>query len=158
MCWGVSRVYLGDDHAPAAGRAFCAEQLSAALTDRPGRGDLIDDANVVVSELLTNSIRARSRVARLSLALHRDVLRVIVDDDGPGQPRMRTAENAETDGRGLAIVASIARAWSVNRLIPGKQVWAELDVSPELTVDLPSCHRPTRFETRPTSSSTSPGI
>lgn len=146
MCWGASEVYVSADRAPAAGRQFCVEQLRAALTDGPGRDALIYDATVIVSELLTNSIRAQSRVMRLSMALHRDVLRVIVDDDAPGQPRVRTAEHADTTGRGMAIVASIASAWSVERLIPGKQVWAELDVPPELTVDLPSCHRPTRFQ------------
>ncbi len=146
MCWGASRAYESNDRAPAAGRQFCIEQLHAALTDLPGRDQLVDDATLIVSELLTNSVRARSRVARLSLALHRDVLRVIVDDDAPGQPRVRAVESAETTGRGMAIVASIATAWSVERLIPGKQVWAELDVAPALTADLPSCHRPTRFE------------
>jgi anti-sigma regulatory factor (Ser/Thr protein kinase) len=145
MCWGASQVYVSDARAPAVGRQFCVEQLRAALTDGPGRDDLIYDATVVVSELLTNSIRAHSRVARLSLALHRDVLRVIVDDDAPGQPRVRAAESAETSGRGMAIVASLASAWSVERLISGKQVWAELEVPTELTADLPSCHRPTRF-------------
>ncbi len=146
MCWGASQAYASDVRAPAAGRQFCAEQLRTALTDRPGRDDLIDDAVLVVSELLTNSLRAQSRVARLSLALHRDLLRIVVDDDAPGQPRVRTAASIETTGRGMAIVASLASAWSVERLIPGKQVWAELDVPPELTVDLPSCHRPTRFQ------------
>jgi anti-sigma regulatory factor (Ser/Thr protein kinase) len=145
MCWGASEVYLCDARAPAAGRQFCIQQLSAALTEAPGRDDLVYDATVVVSELLTNSIRAGGSVARLSLALHRDLLRVTVDDDATGLPRIRAAESAATSGRGMAIVASLASKWSVERLIPGKQVWAELDLPPELTADLPSCHRPMRF-------------
>ncbi len=115
------------------------------LTDGPGRDDLVHDVALVVSELMTNSVRARSRLVRLSLALHRDVVRIVVDDDAPGEPKVRNAEDAEPSGRGMAIVASLATAWSVERLIPGKQVWAELAVPVELTADLPSCHRPVRF-------------
>ena len=146
MCWSASQVYVGDDHAPGIGRSFCIAQLRAALADGPGRDDLIYDTALVASELLTNSVRAGSRVTRFSLAVHRDHLRVVVDDDAPGQPRARTPESDETTGRGIAIVTSIASHWSVEPLIPGKRVWAELDVPPDLTADLPSCHRPTRFE------------
>jgi anti-sigma regulatory factor (Ser/Thr protein kinase) len=145
MCWSASQVYVCDARAPSAGRRFCVEQLGAALSEGRGREDLIYDAALVVSELLTNSIRAQSGITRLSLAVHRDLMRIIVDDDAPGLPRIRATRNADTTGRGMAIVASIASNWSVERLIPGKQVWAELDVPPELTIDLPSCHRPIRF-------------
>jgi anti-sigma regulatory factor (Ser/Thr protein kinase) len=146
MCWGVSRTYAAHERVAALGRRFCDDQLRAALVSTPRRDELLSDAMLVVSELLTNSMRAGSHVIRLSLALHRDVLRVVVDDDGAGQPRIRAAEDVETSGRGMLIVASLARAWAVETLIPGKQVWAELAVPEELTVDLPSCHRPVRFD------------
>lgn len=146
MCWGTSALFSGDRLSPASGRSFCAEQLRAALTDAPGREELIFDATVIVSELLTNSVRAGSRVTRLSLSLHREVLRLMVDDDAPGRPALRTSEENDVTGRGMAIVAALAAAWSIEPRIPGKQVWADLDVDPDLTIDLPSCNRPTRFE------------
>jgi anti-sigma regulatory factor (Ser/Thr protein kinase) len=145
MCWSAGQVYINNERAPGLGRQFCTEQLNAALTHGPGRDDLVHDAALIVSELLTNALRARSRVTRLSLAVHRDRVRVMVDDDAPGQPKVRAPSPRESSGRGMLIVESIASSWSVEGLIPGKQVWAELDLPPELTVDLPSCHRPTRF-------------
>ncbi len=146
MCWGVSETFSGDAFAPAHARDLCADQLRSALADLPGRDDLIFDAKVIASELLTNSVRAGSRLMRLSLSLHRDVLRLTVDDDAPGAPERRVPLRDEPSGRGMAIVASLAGGWGVERRIPGKQVWVDLDVPADLTVDLPSCHRPTRFE------------
>ena len=61
-------------------------------------------------------------------------------------PKVRAPLDGEATGRGIAIVASLASAWGIEPGIPGKQVWADLDVSADLPVDLPSCHRPTRFE------------
>ena len=145
MCWGTSRTFSGDRLPPAHGRQFCVEQLRAVLADLPGRDELIYDASVVVSELLTNSVRAGAHVTRLSLSLHRDTLRVMVDDDAPGAPTMRAAEDRDANGRGMAIVAALSSGWAIEALIPGKQVWAELDVDPGLTADLPSCNRPIRF-------------
>jgi anti-sigma regulatory factor (Ser/Thr protein kinase) len=145
MCWGTSKSFSGDRLPPAHGRQFCVEQLRAVLADRPGRDELLFDLSVVVSELLTNSLRAGAHVTRLSLSLHRDTLRVMVDDDAPGTPTMRTAEVRDANGRGMAIVAALSSAWAIETLIPGKQVWADLDVDPELTSDLPSCNRPIRF-------------
>ena len=83
---------------------------------------------------------------RLSLSLHRDLLRLTVDDDAPGVPARRVPLDNERTGRGMAIVASLASGWGVEPRIPGKQVWVDLDVPAELTVDLPSCHWPTRFQ------------
>jgi hypothetical protein len=144
MCWGASTTFSGDQLLPGLGRRFGAQQLAAALSDVPGRDDLIDDAIIVVSELLTNSVRAGSKLARLSLSLHRDVLRVLVDDVAPGKPIPRHPDDDEAAGRGLAIVAALSSAWSTEVLIPGKQVWAELELDPALTADLPSCNRPIR--------------
>ncbi|MDX6296630.1 MAG: hypothetical protein QOI51_487 [Nocardioidaceae bacterium] len=95
MCWGASKILDGDRSSPAHGRQFCAAQLGAALSELPGRDDLIFDANVVVSELLTHSLRAGSQLVRLSLSLHRDSLRVMVEDDAPGGPRSRALEDDE---------------------------------------------------------------
>lgn len=138
-------MFSGDGLPPAFGRQFCAAQLGAVLAEVPGRDDLVFDANVVVSELLTNSVRAGAQTTRLSLSLHRDVLRILVDDAAPGRPALRRAELDEDTGRGMAIVIGLSTAWSIEPLIPGKQVWAELRVDPELTADLASCNRPTRF-------------
>ena len=74
------------------------------------------------------------------------MLRILVDDIAPGRPTLGQAELDEENGRGMAIVIALSVAWSIEPLIPGKRVWADLAVDPELTADLPSCSRPTRFD------------
>lgn len=131
MCWSAAQDYRPTLAVPAAGRRFCREQLQQVLTDRPSRQDVIADTELVVSELLTNAVRAGCHVARLGLMVHRDVMRVSVVDDAPGLPR-HSRPPAVTDGapggRGLWILDTIADEWGVEPLIPGKAVWAALAV------------------------------
>ncbi len=74
------------------------------------------------------------------------MLRILVDDVAPGRPTLGQAALDQENGRGMTIVSALSVAWSIEPLIPGKRVWADLAVDPELTADLPSCSRPLRFE------------
>ncbi len=150
MCWSAAQEYRPTLAVPAAGRRFCREHLQQVLTERDRREDVIADAELVVSELLTNAVRAGCHAARLELVLHRDLVRISVADDAPGTPRhRRPAEDAGRGpgGWGLWILDEIADEWAVEPLTPGKEVWAALPVPLELTLDMASCHRPVRFDT-----------
>jgi anti-sigma regulatory factor (Ser/Thr protein kinase) len=150
MCWSAAHDYRPTLAVPAAGRRFTREHLQQVLTDAPPREDVIADAELVVSELLTNAVRAGCRVARLSVVVHRDLVRISVADDAPGVPHHRSrvdVADRTPGGWGLWILDEIAEEWAVETLIPGKEVWAELAVPVELTLDMPSCHRPVRFDT-----------
>jgi anti-sigma regulatory factor (Ser/Thr protein kinase) len=86
-----------------------------------------DDAALVVSEMVGNSIRAgygESLLLRLSWTPRR--LRIEVHDDAPGQPRVVQAEPEAETGRGMWIVNQLAVRWGVIRKQPGKVVWAEI--------------------------------
>jgi hypothetical protein len=65
----------------------------------------------------------------LRLTLIGPSLFVIVLDEGPGAPSLRQPAELDEDGRGLALVASLARSWGHYPVgAGGKAVWAEVEV------------------------------
>jgi anti-sigma regulatory factor (Ser/Thr protein kinase) len=104
------------------------------------RQDLLDDAELCVSELAGNAVlHSGTTFMEIVLqTLHRGV-RISVEDDGPTPaaavvPRQPfAADGDETDlddepttGRGLAIVSILASSWGVELTGAGKRIWAEL--------------------------------
>ncbi len=106
-------------------RGFVAEQLR-----RLALPDVITDAQIIVSELVTNVFLHTGGVARLAVVDHPDGARVEVRDSSTAPPvRTGPAGNAMT-GRGLQLVESLAARWGVDALPDGKAVWAELRTGP----------------------------
>lgn len=126
MCRDAVGEFACDKRSPGLARRFCAAELEAALAPEPGFDQLLDDATIVVSELVTNSVNAGCSSVRVTLSLHRDRLRMGVFDDAAGHPTLRHPGPQDEHGRGLAITDSIARGWGVDTVPGGKQVWAEL--------------------------------
>ncbi|MEU3459263.1 ATP-binding protein [Streptomyces sp. NPDC006733] len=91
---------------------------------------------LVVSELVTNALRHAGGTVRLTLVSGARQLRIIVSDDSPEWPVMRTPHPTEPGGRGLHIVARLTRAWGVADRPGGKHVWA--DVIPQSTRPQPA--------------------
>jgi anti-sigma regulatory factor (Ser/Thr protein kinase) len=96
---------------------------------------LADDAELVVSELTTNSVVAsRWRVLagiRLTLICDRQQLVVLVADSDPGTPARRHAGADDESGRGLLLVESLSDRFGWYLAAdgtPGKVVWAVLSV------------------------------
>ena len=106
---------------PAA-RRFLARHLG-----RWGCGDLLDDAHVVVTELVTNAFVHAGTRCELRAGLTARALRLQVTDYGPGMPDPRAADDRADHGRGLLLVSALCVAWGVEALPDGgKVVWAEL--------------------------------
>lgn len=122
--------------APGCARAFVRHTLTSWLLP-----DLVPDAEVIVSELVTNSVRATGITASHptyadleGLALLAVQVRVsgeslfieVWDDD---RERPGTADRDPDEcGRGLTIVGALSVHYGVSHLVPGgKVVWAELD-------------------------------
>lgn len=113
---------LGDepDAVPRA-RRFTRQMLAAAAQDR------LDDAELVVAELVTNALLYGGPPVTLRLSHPPDRLRIEVADSGHELPvRFRTVGEAMT-GRGLGMVAALASEWGVEpQPHGGKLVWAEI--------------------------------
>jgi len=90
-----------------------------------------DDAALLVSELMSNTVRHGGDTARLTASLRDGLLRVAVHDDGVGRPAMQQTvpDLSTTSGRGLQIVDRVADRWGVepDECGPGKTVWFQLD-------------------------------
>ncbi|MBT2395441.1 ATP-binding protein [Streptomyces sp. ISL-100] len=122
-------------HSPrSAGRARAL--LRRQLSTWKIRGEVADTAELLLSELVTNSLQhariPRGRQIGVRLARYDGMLRVEVADANHRRPEPRSAEAGAVDehGRGLAIVAALAERWGCcpRRNGIGKSVWAELKV------------------------------
>jgi len=101
--------------------------VSGWLGDR-AHGRLDDDARLLVSELVTNSVQHAAQPAGAPVHIRADaddgVVRVEVHDQGHG-PVFRRSADDRLGGYGLELVERIAARWGVNRE-HGTRVWFEL--------------------------------
>lgn len=107
--------------------------LSRALSSWGWKGEAVDVAVLLTSELVTNAIRHGAAPVRLSAGLLQlAVLRVEVHDStvngGPGRgPAVCAPTEDDEDGRGLQLVDVLADAWGWRPgAAGGKRVWFEL--------------------------------
>jgi anti-sigma regulatory factor (Ser/Thr protein kinase) len=103
------------------------------LDDLKGRIplEMLENARLLVSELITNSVRHAGLTEHATICLRTDLsvnrLRVDVTDEGPGfDPVPALPSMYRTSGWGLYLVDQIADRWGVVRG-PGTRVWFELD-------------------------------
>jgi anti-anti-sigma regulatory factor len=88
---------------------------------------LLDDALLLVGELVTNAIMHTDSSPIVRLELRRNVFSVAVRDDAPGEINMRDRGGGVTGIHGLLLVAQIATVWGCSPTSAGgKVVWATL--------------------------------
>jgi anti-sigma regulatory factor (Ser/Thr protein kinase) len=112
---------------PAVGAARTAIDCVADRVE----AETLEDVRLLVSELVTNSIRhsgtGESSQVRLDLLVSPETLRVEVADAGSGfEPRPRVRGQSKGSGWGLYLVDRLADRWGVvnDRLT---RVWFEID-------------------------------
>lgn len=109
--------------APAAARLFIRD--TCALWSVPPAVE--ESAELVTSELVTNTIQHTPRSSRVTLTSAESVLRISVRDYWPTPiPRPRPIDIDAPSGRGLHLVATVAHAWGADRHPDGKTIWAHI--------------------------------
>jgi anti-sigma regulatory factor (Ser/Thr protein kinase) len=121
------REFVGDPTSPAAARSFAKAALSDLL-DRSVPPVLCDDLELIVSELVTNAVRAGSPTVHVSLGVEDDRIAIRVTDEAQGWPEQRTATIHDVGGRGLPLVSALSETWGVRVVETGKVVWAEIKI------------------------------
>jgi anti-sigma regulatory factor (Ser/Thr protein kinase) len=89
----------------------------------------IEDAVLMISELVTNAVRHARAAVLVLVTDHRHTVHVSVTDDNPTLPVAgREPEHHATSGRGLGIVDTLADRWGIIPTSDGKTIWFEIDV------------------------------
>ncbi|MFG2003380.1 ATP-binding protein [Spirillospora sp. NPDC048911] len=102
--------------------------LTEAHLHKWGLSDHVENATLVVSELVTNAVNAgRGRLIGFQVICLPAVLMIEIWDPAESKPARKTPEPEDTAGRGLLIVEAVAQAWGIRAHPPetgGKTVWA----------------------------------
>jgi len=124
----VRQISVEFDRGPAAVSA--ARSALMPLDDRLETG-MLDDIRLLVSELVTNSVRHSNGdgagTVGLAVRVAPDRVRIEVTDPGSGfEPKARAPGQSEGSGWGLYLVDHLSDRWGVTRR--GKtKVWFEMD-------------------------------
>jgi anti-sigma regulatory factor (Ser/Thr protein kinase) len=123
------------------GATPCARLHARAVLAEWGLGELAEAAELVVSELVTNAVRAstgpdgRPRydgagMPVVVLRMASDGIKLLIEvwDSIPGAPAAGHPEPEDEGGRGLMLVEAMCARWNWQSVDgwPGKVVWAEL--------------------------------
>ncbi|HET6651339.1 MAG TPA: ATP-binding protein [Nocardioides sp.] len=92
------------------------QRLRSWLSESGTPTDVIDDARIIISELVANSVRHAQPLPggdiEITWRLERRGLAIAVSDGGAGtRPRKVQAASSALAGRGMAIVESLAVTW-----------------------------------------------
>ncbi|NBE53149.1 SpoIIE family protein phosphatase [Streptomyces sp. YC537] len=131
----------------ASARTFVRDTLQGW-----GHADIVDDAVVLTSELVTNAVVHAGTTADVLCLRSEDSVRIEVSDryperEIPLQQSVHTMGSPDREGgRGLQLCAALAARWGVEYTPTHKQVWFRLDLpermvgtrtaGPEIAVDL----------------------
>jgi len=96
-----------------------------------GYGGLVETAELLVSELITNGIKHAQSYVHITVQANH-VLTITVSDSRPDllPVPLDNLSNPEADGgRGLALVATLSDEWGVHRDKERKSIWFSLNTA-----------------------------
>lgn len=114
--------------------ALARRRVRASLAAEEVSPQLLDDADLVVSELMGNAVRYARPIAGGMLVLgwgvHDGQVEVRVTDGGSARHvETRPTSVTSVSGRGLHIVGRLAASWGVTEHVGGlRTVWAALSL------------------------------
>ncbi|MHA5051773.1 ATP-binding protein [Streptomyces sp. SD15] len=95
--------------------------------------DVLDTAELVLSELVTNALQSRAPRdrqvgVRITHSEQEGLLRLEVSDAGEGRPKVRNPTEDETGGRGLLLVEALTDRWGMQEREGGigQTVWVDI--------------------------------
>jgi anti-sigma regulatory factor (Ser/Thr protein kinase) len=126
----VARLELAaTSEAPRLAREFVTGQAGALP------GEVVADAELLVSELVTNAVRHGRPVITVYVDLEPPFIAVSVQDEGRTLPPQNATLSAPTSvsGRGLFLVDQIASRWGITptHAPPGQAVWFQINPAVE---------------------------
>ncbi len=124
-----ARTFPPQGTAASAARAFVRATL-----ERWRMADVIDDAVLLTSELVTNAVVHAGTDAEVTVDRFGDTLEVSVLDRYAERALptvVRTVDADSEGGRGLFLIREVARHWGVEYRPDGKRVWFRLGSTPD---------------------------
>lgn len=137
----------GQDRSPTTARRLVQEALTEA-----GLEVMLDDALLLVTELVTNAVIHAGTDVELSIDIGPGRARIEVLDRGPGAvptPDRTPADATREGGRGMFLLDALAREWGTRHFPGGKSVWFELGVNDRLIPRPLPLRPPSRPPARP---------
>jgi anti-sigma regulatory factor (Ser/Thr protein kinase) len=117
--WAGSYVLENSARSPALARTLVRQ----ALADCPP--GVVDTAELLTSELVTNAIRHAETEVVLTINLSPD-LSIGVEDTSSDAISGRLQTGEDDGGRGLALVEALSISWGCNPTARGKRIWFHL--------------------------------
>ena len=113
-----------ESSAAAVGRM--RKELGATLHRLGVPDDAHDGVLIVANELAANAVEHASGPVEVLAALSPGSVRIAVRDGSARAPRLQPHDRRAPRGRGLQMVAWLARDWSWTHHDGGKTVWADV--------------------------------
>lgn len=115
----------------ASSVAVARQRLRDWMVENHSSGEVIEDARVVISELVANAVRHAQPLSDghilVTWALgDSGVELAVTDGGGPTVPRNVNAPSNATAGRGMAIVETLANDWWADQGPDCKTVYARI--------------------------------
>ncbi|GEM_PF-1635003 len=130
----ATAAYQPQAESAAAARHFVQDTLRSwqRSGDCRGRDDLVDDAVLLTSELVTNAVVHAGTPVEVTCRLADEGLEIVVVDHQPERisgPSRQPASAERTSGRGLQLPDELASSWGITYAGTSKAVWFRLGLS-----------------------------
>ena len=103
-----------------------ARRLASAALESWQLGEAGDAVELIVTELVANSVLHAGSAPEIAVLLLPDAIRLEVADSSPDLPRPRDAGPEATSGRGMNLIDAMATRWGADPTPTGKTVWVEI--------------------------------
>ena len=118
----------------AASAVPAARRMVREVLHEHGKDELVESAELIVSELVGNVVLHVGGDLELSVLVGPDEVLLEVSDSSPLSPHLRVFSRTSSTGRGMRLVHSLSAEHGVRPRLPGdahsgKTIWVRLDAA-----------------------------